>query len=139
MSLQRRRERYCIIQVFKILNNLAPNDLELEFQETTRRGLCCKVPPLVKNCKQKAQTRFDDSFRITGAKLWNIIPQVIRRKTSLDSFKSALTKYLMLLQDNPPVPGIPSSNPLLHILVSGRSAQGSVEDVGGSEVRNRMA
>ena len=32
MSLQRRRERYCIIQVWKILNGHAPNDIKIMFK-----------------------------------------------------------------------------------------------------------
>ena len=139
MSLQRRRERYCVIQVFKILHSLSPNDIGLEFIQTKRRGLCCKVPPLVKGSKQKIQKIYEDSFRVTGAKLWNQVPNLIRQKTSLDSFKAALTKYLLLLQDHPPVPGISSSNSLRTILASGGSALGAVEDDGGWEVCNLLA
>ena len=128
MSLQRRRERYIVIQVYKTLNNLAPNDLELEFYKTARRGLCCKVPPMVKHAKQKAQHQYDDSFRVTGARLWNLIPTAIRQKTSLDSFKAAFTKFLLLLQDCPPVTGISSANSLLVTLASGGPTQGAVED-----------
>ena len=95
MSLQRRRERYVIIQVYKIYNHLTPNYMEMEFFESTRRGPCCKLPPLSKKCRPKIQKMYDDSFRINGAKLWNAVPMVIRRKTSLNSFKSALTAYLL--------------------------------------------
>ena len=139
MSLQRRRERYVIIQVYKTLNNLAPNDLGLEFYHTARRGLCCKVPPLVKHATQKQQKKYDESFRVTGAKLWNLIPPAIRQKTSLDSFKAALTKFLLLLQDFPPVPGISSSNSLLTVLASGGPAQGAVEDDGVRDLHIEMA
>ena len=78
-------------------------------------------------------------FQITGAKLWNQVRNLIRQKTSLDSFKAALTKYLLLLQDHPPIPGISSSNSLRTILASGGSALGAVEDDGGWEVCNLMA
>ena len=114
------------MQVYKTLNNLAPNDLE--FYKTARRGLCCKVPPMVKHAKQKAQHQYDDSFRVTGARLWNLIPTAIRQKTSLDSFKAALTKFLLLLQDCPPVTGIYSANSLLVTLASGGPTQGAVEN-----------
>ena len=134
MSLQRRRERFVILQVFKIFNNLTPNDLHLEFFESARRGPCCKIPPISRICRPKAQSAFDSSFRITGAKLWNSIPKAIRLKTSLDSFKSALTKYLLLLQDCPPVLGISSANSILDVQHGG-SFQGAVEDEGGQEER----
>ena len=75
---------------------------------------------------------YDDSFKINGAKLWNAVPKVIRRKTGLDSFKSALTKYLLLLQDNPPIPGLASANSLLDVQ-PGTSSRGVVEDDGGRE------
>ena len=132
MSLQRRRERYCIIQVYKIYRNLTPNDLQMEFVESTRRGPCCKIPPLSRTCRPKIQKKYDESFRINGAKLWNAVPKVIRQKPSLGSFKSSLTKHLMLLQDNPPIPGFPSSNSILD-LQPGAAVQGTVEDDGGQE------
>ena len=36
MSLQRRRERYCIIQVRKIINDKAPNDIKMAFKKHPR-------------------------------------------------------------------------------------------------------
>ena len=75
---------------------------------------------------------YDDSFRITGAKLWNAVPKNIRQKTSLGSFKSALTKHLLLLQDNPPIPGFSSANSILDVQ-PGTSSLGTVEEDGGRE------
>ena len=142
MSLQRRRERYSIIHIFKILNQLAPNDLQLIFYETGRRGICCKVPPLVKNSKSRFQSLYDDSFAVTGARLWNLIPKIIKRKDSPESFKSALTKHIMLIPDHPPVPGISSQNSLLHLLASDTTTWNTGDDdtVGGlDEERSRMS
>ena len=42
MSLQRRRERYCIIHVWKILNGNDPNDIGMEFQTSERHGIKLK-------------------------------------------------------------------------------------------------
>ena len=138
MSLQRRRERYTILQIFKIYNHLTPNYLEMEFVESSRRGPCCKIPPLSRQCRPKIQSAYDASFRIRGAKLWNAVPVTIRRKTSLSSFKSSLTKYLLLLQDNPPIPGFSSHNSILD-LQPGSASQGTVEDEGGREEDNLLA
>ena len=135
MSLQRRRERYIAIQVFKILQNLTPNDLGLQFYTTTRRGVCCKVPPLVKGSKQRIQRMYDQSFKVVGAKIWNLLPQTIRQKNSLGSFKASLTKFLMLQQDNPPVPGISSSNSLLDILTGGSAWESVEDDDGGQDLQ----
>ena len=48
MSLQRRRERYIIIHVFKILNHLAPNNIGMSFYQNERLGLMCKIPSISK-------------------------------------------------------------------------------------------
>ena len=140
MSLQRRRERYIIIQVFKLLHGLAPNDIGLEFHTSPRRGVCCIVPPLVRGSKPKIQRLYDNSFKVVGAKMWNLLPSTIRKKTTLDSFKASLTKYLLLLQDNPPVPGISSANSLLTVLAAGGPTLGTVEDDrGGQDEEIQMA
>ena len=118
MSLQRRRERYVIIHVFKIINNMAPNDLDMKFHHSPRRGILCKLPPLVKKSKLKYQNQYDMSFPIIGGKLWNLLPKAIKLKTSLESFKTALTKFILQVPDQPPVPGIASDNSLLTLLVS---------------------
>ena len=115
MSLQRRRERYIILHVFKILHSLAPNDINMEFYQNERQGIMCKLPNLVKNAKLKFQTLYDNSFHVTGAKLRNKLPKEIKQKKSLDTFKNALTKFIMLFPDHPPVHGLSSSNSLLDI------------------------
>ena len=135
MSVERRRERYCIIFVYKILHELTPNDLEFEFYESTRHGIRCKIPPLVKNSSAKAQSLYDESFRVRGAKLFNIIPQFIKQKPTLNSFKSTLTKFLLTVEDHPPVPGFASQNSLLHKLVG----LGAIEEEGGMGFNTRMA
>jgi hypothetical protein len=136
MSLQRRRERFTILQIYKIFKGLTPNDLQLEFTDSARRGPCCKIPPLAKSCSSRSQTILDASFRVRGARLWNRIPTVIRCKPTLSSFKSALTRYLLLLQDCPPVPGISSRNSLIDVL-SGEKMLETVEDDGGREEETR--
>ena len=131
MSLQRRRERYCILHVYKILRQLAPNDINLQFYQSTRKGLCCKIPPIVKTSSAKAQTMYDASFHVQGAKLWNCVPKDIRQKPTFTSFKASLTRFLLTIQDHPPVPGIASQNSLIDLLMSGDAAQGPVEDEDG--------
>ena len=44
-SLQRRRERYIIINTWKILHKKAPNDIKMVFYESDRLGVRAKVPP----------------------------------------------------------------------------------------------
>ena len=138
MSTQRRRERYIIIHVYKILHELAPNDISMQFHQTSRRGICCKVPGLVKNCRQRFQTMYDNSFAVTGSKLWNLVPANIKLKQSLDGFKRSLSKFIMTIPDHPPVTGIPSQNSLLHLLATSCNP-GDGSTVGGLEVRSRMS
>ena len=116
-SLQRRRERYILIHVFKIANNLAPNDIDMKFYQSRRRGSCVIIPSVNRNSKAKYQTLYDSSFHIIGGKMWNLLPPEIKDKTSLPSFKNSLSKYLKQFPDQPPVPGIPSENSLLTVLM----------------------
>ena len=118
MSLQRRRERYILVHVYKIINNIVPNDLQMTFYNSSRSGICCKLPPLVTRSKPKYQQQYDHSFHIVGGKLWNLLPKKIKHKATMVSFKTALSKYITQFQDHPPVPGIASDNSLLTVLVS---------------------
>ena len=115
MSLQRRRERYIIIHLYKILKNLAPNDINISFHQNERLGLMCNVPTLSRSSKQKHQNLYDQSFHVTAAKFWNKLPRNIKEKPSLDSFKISLTKFLMSFPDKPPIHGVSSKNSILDI------------------------
>ena len=111
MSLQRRRERYIIIHVYKILKGLAPNDIQLKSYEHIRLGTLCCIPPLIKNAPLYAKSIYDNSFAVTGPKLWNILPRSITSAPSLKSFKSRLTYHIMsTYPDLPPVTGYPTPN-----------------------------
>ena len=146
-SLQRRRERYIIIHVYKIANNLSPNDINMKFYQTKRRGSCCIIPPINKRSKAKYQTQYDSSFHITGGKMWNLLPAEIKSKPSLESFKMSLSKYLSLFPDCPPIPGYPSENSLTTILTLrwrnpdelGGPTCSLVEDTSAAEKDSRMA
>ena len=118
MSLQRRRERYSIIMMFKILHNMSPNDIGIEFTQSDRRGIRAKVPKITRDAKLKHRTQYDNSFAVRGPMLWNRIPAHITNKPSLDSFKFALTTWLYSLPDRPPIQGISSRNSILDFNIS---------------------
>ena len=126
MSLQRRRERYVIITIFKILHDLMPNDLNISFSHSERRGIRAVVPPLSKAGTLKAQTRYDQSFAVLGPKLWNCIPPETTRIMKLTSFKTSLGKFLQQLPDTPPTPGYTSvnNNSILSYAVRGQPQGG---------------
>jgi len=106
MSLQRRRERYIIINVWKILNKKYPNITDIEFHTTARRGIVAKVPSLPKNCKQKHLTLYESSFAVLGPRLWNTLPAEITLIDDLEAFKIALyNNFLRSMPDKPPVRG----------------------------------
>jgi hypothetical protein len=74
MSLQRRRERFIIITVWKIFNGASPNDLNIKKCISERRGLRAVVPPLSKSATSHCQTIYDSSFGVVGPKMWNCSP-----------------------------------------------------------------
>ena len=118
MSLQRRRERYSIIMMYKILHNISPNDLNIEFSENDRRGIQAKVPKITKEAKMRYRSQYDASFAVRGPMLWNRIPTQITTKQTLEGFKSALTTWLYSLPDSPPIQGTSSRNSLLDFNLS---------------------
>ena len=105
MSLQRRRERYTILMMWKILHGVVPNCCHIEFTETTRYGIKAVIPSLSKCSSLRNQTLYDGSFAVRGPKLWNKVPAAVKAEKSFDSFKLSLSKFLALIPDNPPVPG----------------------------------
>ena len=105
MSLQRRRERYIILQVWKILNSVSPNDIGMKFRETSRKGTMAAIPPLVKGCSQRNQSLYDGSFAVLGARLWNLMPAEIKSLRTFIAFKEKLSRFLDTFPDNPPARG----------------------------------
>ena len=116
MSLQRRRERYTIIHMYKILHNISPNDFNVNFQYSDRRGIQAVIPPLQRRAPKKAQHKYDDSFAVLGPRLWNVLPKSTTLQQTLSSFKSSLQKLLDAIPDKPPTRGysVANSNSLLH-------------------------
>ena len=110
LSLQRRRERYCIIQVWKIINNHAPNDVKMQFTRHNRRGIKAKIPLLKANAQQSVRSDYNSSFAVRAAQLWNILPSEINTLDSLDSFKIGMGRFLERFPDTPPVPGYTPAN-----------------------------
>ena len=110
MSLQRRRERYCIIHVWKILNGHAPNDIGMEFQTSERLGIQAKIPHMGKIAKLSVRSDYDKSFKVRAAQLWNLVPAGIGKLGTLESFKIGLCRFLEQYPDTPPVTGYTPAN-----------------------------
>ena len=124
-SLQRRRERFCIIQVWKILHKLAPNDILMSFHENARLGPVADVPHFISK-RQHTNTLRDHSFSCYGPRLFNILPKKLKEVDTLPNFKVHLDRFLKLFPDTPPTPGYVAvnANSLLDWVACGSSRSG---------------
>ena len=104
MSLQRRRERYIIFYLWKVIHGHYTNELNFEFRFSDRRGIVALVKPII-NHNSKAQTLYDSLFAVMAAKLWNILDGEITLHTDFFIFKAAVDKYLSTFSDKPPIQG----------------------------------
>ena len=125
-SLQRRRERYIIIHMFKIRMNLTSNDLNIQFATSPRRGILAILPQFPKQAAARNITLFESSFAVNGPLLWNILPPDVRLHTKLEPFKISLSKFLDTVPDEPPVTGYVTShyNSLRRLRKEGGSRNG---------------
>ena len=125
-SLQRRRERYRIIYVWKILEGLVPNlsgRSELQRKSSLRFGTMCSIPSRVTSATSRIQTLRDGSFVFNGPRLFNALPAHIRNLTEIGtlSFKKELDRFLKTVVDEPLCRGYTAgrraaSNSLLHMV-----------------------
>ena len=102
MSLQRRRERYILIMMWKIHKGFVPNDMSIEFRLSERRGLWAVLPGIPRGCRDRVRTQYDSSFAYLGPNLWNLLPKSINLLDKLQKFKSELTRFVLSLPDKPP-------------------------------------
>ena len=115
MSLQRRRERYSIIHVWKILHGLAPNDVNMGFYSRNRHGVLATLPPLDHSVQSSVSSGYEATFRIRAAKLWNTLPNEVKCANTLETLKIRLGKHLDTIPDYPPALGYstPNNNSIL--------------------------
>ena len=126
LSLQRRRERYTIIQVWKIVNEKAPNGIDMKFSTSARLGVRALVPSFNHKAQRSMSTAYDDSFGVKAARLWNILPKEVNSQSTLDEFKVTLGAFIQRFPDMPPATGYtpPNSNSLLDWSAGGHGGQG---------------
>ena len=109
-SLQRRREKIIIIHIWKILNKMYPNSSNLDFKEHIRTNSIRAILKPLPKLKGMALTKYEESFSIRGAKLWNLLPPELTKITNLNLFKIKLAKFLEKIPDKPPIAGYPYLN-----------------------------
>ena len=106
-SCERRRERYDILYAFKILQGKVPN-VGLKVKWSQRRGKVLVPPPIMRNSSEHANTLRHNAYRSRATRLFNSIPKEIRNltdRTSIQSIKRKLDKYLATLDDKPMIKG----------------------------------
>ena len=129
-SLQRRRERYRIIYVWKILEQQVPNiscegnsGIQKLHLEHARNGRTCKIPFQINSAPAKIKHLREGSFKHHGSQLFNALPKDLRNITncSLSIFKTRLDNFLQKIDDMPLVRGYTAgrrtvSNSLIHTI-----------------------
>ena len=108
-SLQRRRERYLIIYIWRILEGQVPN-LECTpviSHHHQRRGRECRVPVVSNSASPLVRQARYSSIVVRGPRLFNCLPQKIRNLSGcgVEDFKRALDGFLFKIPDEPPVHG----------------------------------
>ena len=86
MTLEERRERGDLIEVFKILKGLTRIDPSLFWEVREARNGDRLVKELAENGRRQRHTFF--SYRVIQK--WNLLPVEIKTAPSLNSFKSRL-------------------------------------------------
>ena len=145
-SLERRRERYMIIYVWKILEGSVPNivdvngDAKISAKYHPRRGTECSIPGINKTSSSVKRLR-EASLPVRGQQLFNILPPHIRniKDCSVDSFKRRLDTFLGTVPDEPQIPGYTAqrraaSNSLLDMTCLASSHYMPVVDVPGDSL-----
>ena len=107
-SLERRRERYIIIYVWKIISGLIINFSDprsrIVTRDNPRFGRICRVPT-VSNRLWRIWSIHQYSLSVTGPKLFNKLPRDLREYNgSLESFKNRLDVFLRSVEDQPVTP-----------------------------------
>ena len=86
MTLDQRRERGDLIEVYKILNGQTRIDPALFWEVTDARNGARLVKSLAVNGRKQRRDLF--SYRVIQR--WNLLPINLRKAPSLDSFKTRL-------------------------------------------------
>ena len=116
------------------MNDLAPNDIGMEFKQHPRFGNRAVIPSLYKNAQRSVSTAYDNSFGVRGAKLFNLLPKAVNQITELNSLKAALGDFLSTFPDTPPVRGYVAANGN-SLLEWGANQHSAVGVKGGCELR----
>ena len=110
-SQERRRERYRVLYVWKMFENLVPtihcggNGGIMKLHP--RNGRTMSLPTIDTKCPRAVQKMRDSSLVVHGAMLFNAMPKALRNASncSLLEFKSKLDCFFSSIPDEPHVVG----------------------------------
>merc|ERR1712105_219054 len=100
-SVERRFQRYSIIYIWKILENLVDN-YGIKWSWNNRRGRMIDVPKRAPEKNTLANNLRDQSLSVRGGKVFNKLPVHIRNSVgiTMDTFKKRLDGYLQTIPDH---------------------------------------
>ena len=112
-SQERRRERYTIIYIWRMLEGQVPciNSLDgganVKSIWHIKRGRECQIPCINHHSPRNIQALKHATLPVRGQQLFNTLPRDIRNMTGckVDMFKRRLDKYLSTIPDEPQVLG----------------------------------
>lgn len=125
-SLERRRERYDILCIYKILIGNTINNIGIHFYIHQRLGRLCQIQPLHPRAPTRIKTIKENSFATRGPRLFNALPKYLRDSDvrSVEKFKDQLDSFLKTIPDEPKLPHYhlrASSNSIVHQLAQRRA------------------
>ena len=129
-SLERRRERYMIIYVFKIITGIVPNiendKFQLKITQNARLGRKCIIPSINTVSPASVASIVESSFPVRGPRLFNALPPDLRNfNGSTLSFKAKVDKFLLNVPDQPCMPGYQQAAPTNSIIDQLRILRGA--------------
>ena len=105
-SQERRRERYRILFIWKVLQGYVEG-YSVDIIRSPRRGRLLVVSKINSKAPASVRNAREASLSVQGAKLFNLMPQLLRDKSTgtVDSFKHELDSWLQTVPDQPTIPG----------------------------------
>ena len=113
-SQERRRERYLIIYVWRMLEAQVPNipqadgnSHKIQAKWHPRRGRECTIPRVETSAPHRVKKLLYASLPVWGQRLFNSLPIEVRNVThcSVENFKCILDRFLQTVPDEPQIPG----------------------------------
>jgi hypothetical protein len=111
-SAERRRDRYLILYIFKIIQGRVPNP-GISYKHASRRGKVITTPPVKSSKSSAAETLYHNSFNRRASRVFNDLPKDFRNlpnDSSPELVKKTLDRFLSKVPDEPRLPGYLPTN-----------------------------